>query len=172
MFNLKPKIEVTIFSAILIFTVYIWLSPEGIRDAPDIDLTTLTGAKLNPSKLNNKPVLVTFWATNCTTCMHEVPDLKKMHADYHKQGFQLIAVSMYYDRPDRVNEVVKLKKMPYHIVFDTEQKIMSAFDMKHALTPTSFLISPNGRIVYHKIGKIKIDRLRRKIELMLANSKS
>jgi hypothetical protein len=37
------------------------------------------------------------------------------------------------------------------------------------LTPTSFLISPDGRIVYHKIGLIDVDKVKQAITEMLAS---
>jgi len=168
----KAITEIVILSSILAFTAFIWLSPKGIAAAPNIELTTLKGKTINPATLANKPTLVTFWATSCATCMQEVPEFKKMHFEYHPLGLNIIAVAMYYDRPDRVSEVVKQKQMPYHIVIDIEKKAMQAFKMKRALTPTTYLISPSGRIVFHKVGKISMKRLRRKIELMLAQGKS
>lgn len=168
----KPAdwITASLFGLILVFTAWVWISPVGISPAPDINLVSLQGKKLNPARFGKRPLLVTFWATTCATCVAEMPHLREIWHDYNKAGFDIIGISMYYDRPDHVAATVKHRKLPYPIVIDLNRKVMQAFGMKRPLTPTTYLISPDGRIVYHKIGKLRIRRLRRKIESMLTQS--
>ena len=40
-----------------------WLKPKPM--APELNLITLSGDKLNLQALQGKPVLVSFWATSC-----------------------------------------------------------------------------------------------------------
>lgn len=46
-----------------------------LRSAPDFQLPDLTGKMVRLSSLRGKPVLMNFWATWCTACWAEIPDL-------------------------------------------------------------------------------------------------
>src|SRR5512137_1942547 len=64
---------------------------------PNVTFSTITGKKINLKELSGKPVIVTFWATDCPACIKEIPDLIDLYKQYHKQGLEIIAVAMYYD---------------------------------------------------------------------------
>ncbi len=171
---MKTHLDRIIAAAVLLivaFTLFLWLSPEGIRAAPDITMTTLQGKKLNPAKFRNRPLLVTFWATDCASCIAEMPHFIQLYRDYNKAGLEIIGVAMYYDRPDRVFATVKQRKLPYPIAIDIRKLVMRAFAIKRPVTPNTFLISPGGRIVFHKIGLLDFKRLRKRIEAMLVSGK-
>lgn len=146
---------------------YLWFAPAGLRHAPDISLTTLDGSKLALRDLRGKPVLVTFWATTCPGCIKEMPHLIDLHNEYGPRGFKLIGISMPYDPPNQVFELVKRRGLPYTIAFDIQGEATRAFG-NIRLTPTTFLIAPDGRIVQHTIGDLDITALRARIEAMLA----
>ncbi len=164
------KIKIS-FAVLATLALFFLLKPAKLASAPNIDLVTLKGKTLNPSNLNNKPALITFWASSCKTCVLEIPELGKLHQDYHKLGFNVIAIAMYYDRPDKVSDIIKLYNIPYHIVFDLQKNIMRSFGMKQGITPTTFLVSPKGKIVFHKLGKLNFDDLRQQIDSLLIENK-
>ena len=152
----------TIIGALL----YVWLSPEG-KNAPALVLETTTGAKITLPDPHKQPVLVSFWATTCSTCLKEMPHLIELYRELHPRGLEVIGVSMYYDPPIQVVEMIKRRNIPYPVVMDLDRKILTAFGMQTPLTPTTFLISPDGRIVLQKSGIIDMQHLRRDIENML-----
>jgi len=153
--------------AIVIAVAYVWFSPSGIEPAPKIVMTQLKGGqKIDLASLRGHPVLVTFWATSCPGCVAEMPHLIKLYQELAPQGFEMIGVAMSYDKPDNVLEMQKQKAIPYPIVWDSVGKISQAFG-KVTLTPTHFLINPQGEIVQHKIGDIDINLLRSRILAML-----
>jgi alkyl hydroperoxide reductase subunit AhpC len=60
----------------------------------------------------------------------------------------------------------KSRDIPYHVALDIQAEAARAFgDVR--LTPTSFLIAPDGRIVYQKTGEMDIARVRQDILEML-----
>lgn len=146
---------------------YVWFSPAGVEPAPNVVMTQLQGGqKIDLKSLRGHPVLVTFWATSCPGCVAEMPHLIKLYQELAPKGFKMIGVAMSYDKPNNVLEMQKQKNIPYPIVWDDIGKISQAFGSV-TLTPTHFLISPQGEIVQHKIGDIDIGLLRSRILAML-----
>ena len=128
--------------------------------------TTLKGEKLNIGELRGRPVLVTFWATTCPGCLKEMPHLVELYEELGNAGFELIGVAMSYDPPNRVLELTTERQLPYPIALDLDGALAAAFG-NVMLTPTSFLIDPDGRIIKHKIGEMDIGELRQQIENLL-----
>lgn len=151
---------------LLVLLAWVWLSPEGSRPAPQFSAKALLGQTVDLDALRGKPVLVNFWATTCPGCVKEMPHLAELYAKYGKSGFQLIGVAMDYDPPQQVVELVRRKQIQYPIVLDTTGSIAKSFGNVR-LTPTSFLIAPNGNIVTHRIGEMDIPQLERQIQSML-----
>ncbi|MDD5267738.1 MAG: TlpA disulfide reductase family protein [Methylococcales bacterium] len=119
--------------------------------APDVTFTTITGKKIVLKKLRGKPVIVTFWATDCPGCIKEIPDLIDLYRQYHKQGLEIIAVAMYYDPPNHVIALTENLKLPYHVALDLAAEHARAFgDVQ--LIPRTFLINPDGSFALKKTG--------------------
>jgi peroxiredoxin len=153
---------------VFVAVAYVWFSPSGAQPAPKIVMTQLNGGeKIDLSALRGHPVLVTFWATSCPGCIAEMPHLIKLYQELAPKGFEMIGVAMNYDKPDNVLEMQKAKNIPYPIVWDGIGNISKAFGSV-TLTPTHFLIDPQGEIVQHKIGDIDIKLLRARVLTMLS----
>jgi len=145
--------------------VFLLLSAIIINKAPDATFMTITGKKIALHDLRGKPVLITFWATDCPTCIEEIPDLIALYEHYHKVGLEIIAVAMYYDIPSHVVALTEAKKIPYNVVLDLKSEHARAFGQVH-LIPSTFLISPEGGFAMKKTGvfnsldiKTRIDKL-------------
>ena len=63
---------------------------------------------------------------------------------------------MYYDPPSRVLSFSKNNNLPFPVVLDIKKQIASQFK-NVTLTPTSFLIDHQGRIINRIIGEIDFD---------------
>ena len=165
---MKTKdILISIFALVLLISIaYFWLAPSGLQKAPELTLNLITGKKLSLSDMRGKPVLITFWATSCPGCIKEMPHLVELYNELHGKGLEVIGIAMPYDRPDHVMEMVKRKKLPYPIALDIQAEAVRAFG-NVKLTPTSFLIDKQGKIIKHKIGEMDITKLHHQINTML-----
>lgn len=145
---------------------YVWLSPQGLKEAPTLSIKSLDGDVVDLASLRGKPVLVTFWATSCTGCVKEIPHLIELHQEFAPQGFQVLAIAMSYDPPNHVIAMRKARQLPYTIALDIDGNAARAFgDVR--LTPTSFLIAPDGRIVREKVGELDMNEVRSQLHAML-----
>ena len=145
---------------------YSWLAPAGLTTRPDIGLMIIDGEELQLASLQGRPVLVTFWATTCRSCVSEMPHLIELYNELAPRGLEIIAIAMDYDPPNRVLAMREARNIPYPIALDIHAEAARAFG-NIRLTPTSFLIAPDGRVVYRKTGAMNMARLREDIRGML-----
>ena len=148
---------------------YLWMAPAGLAKAPDITLSTIRGEKISLSRLRGQPVLVNFWATSCPGCIKEMPHLVELYNELAPKGFEVIGVAMSYDPPNQVIALADGRKLPYPIALDIQGDAARAFGNVR-LTPSSFLIAPDGRVVHQKIGEMDMPKVHAMISNMLAQS--
>lgn len=160
-----------IFSALLIFLTSLYLISFQKETINNLNMTSIQGEKITSNNLLGKVVLINFWATDCPSCIAEMPDLIETYNKYKKQNFELIAVSMFYDPPSRVLSFSKNNKLPFSVVLDIDKKIASQFNGV-TLTPTSFLIDHEGKIINKIIGEINFDEFTNLLEKALKESTS
>ncbi len=136
--------------------------------APAVTFKLTQGDKIELAKLKGKPVLVNFWATTCSICREEMPDLNRLHKEFNDDGLEMIGVAIYYDPPNEVLKFVNNNHIPYPIALDIDKTLSKAFHNVH-LTPTTVLISPEGFIVDKITGRFSFETMRQKIQNMLLN---
>lgn len=163
--NKETLIAGVTLAVVLTFAVS-WFIPAGLRPAPPLVGQTLDGRALTLQQFHGRPVLITFWATTCPSCIEEIPHLIELYRELHPKGLEIIGVAMSYDPPDQVRAMVQQRQIPYPIVLDSQEQIAREFDNVR-LTPTTVLISPDGRIVQYRLGLLDIPKLRETIEAML-----
>jgi peroxiredoxin len=69
-------------------------SASNGRPAPDFLLRSLDGEAVRLSDLQGQPVVVNFWATWCSTCRAETPDLIAMYEAHRDAGLTLLGVNL------------------------------------------------------------------------------
>ena len=153
-------------AALLGVFAWVWLAPAGLKDSPDITLLTIDGEELQLASLRGQPLLLTFWATSCPGCIREMPHLIELYEELSPQGLEVIGVAMSYDKPSHVLSMRKARNIPYPVALDIHGAAAQAFGNVR-LTPTSFLIAPDGRIIFQKIGEMDMPKLRNNILTML-----
>jgi peroxiredoxin len=140
------------FTRILILIVFsVVLTSCRSHIAPETTFSTITGKKIALQDLRGKPVIVTFWATDCASCIKEIPHLIALYQQYHDKGLEIVAVAMAYDPPNHVLDMSHAQQLPYHVALDMQGENAHAFG-DVSLTPTTFLIAPDGSIALQKTG--------------------
>ncbi|MGX5652820.1 MAG: redoxin [Hydrogenophaga sp. SCN 70-13] len=139
----------------------------GREAAPDSTFVLLDGSQARTADLQGKVTLVNFWATTCVTCVKEMPALVATHQKYAPRGYETMAVAMSYDPPAWVVNFVQSRQLPFKVALDNTGEIAKAWgDVK--LTPTTYLLDKQGRIVKRYVGEPEMDALHKLIEELLA----
>lgn len=80
--------------------------PQVGKLAPSFTLETAEGTKYKVGGKQDKPIFLNFWASWCTPCQAEAPDLVKLHAKY-KDKLDLLSVNVTnYDTKEKAKEFV------------------------------------------------------------------
>lgn len=165
-------VTIVVFAVVLLGALaFLWLSPSGLKPAPAITLTALDGQTIHSASYQGRPLLVVFWATTCPGCIQEMPHLVELYQELAPRGFHIIGVAMAYDPPEQVREMVRQKALPYTVAIDSNGAAARAFG-EVKLTPTTFLIDPQGRIVQQTLGELDMAQLRNRILGMLAQGRT
>lgn len=134
--------------------------------APNVSYTLLDGSASTLKAQQGKVMLVNFWATSCTTCVHEMPQIVATHEKFKARGFDTLAVAMSYDPPAYVASFAESRKLPFGVAIDNTGAVAKAFgDVR--LTPTTFLIDKRGGIVKKYVGEPDFAALHGLIEDLL-----
>jgi peroxiredoxin len=147
-------------------TGWLWQSAPAAQ-AVDANFTTLQGRSLSLQTLRGKPVILTFWASDCPSCLEEIAHWQALHRQFAAQGLSIIAVAMPYDPPNRVLELSRQQNLAYDIALDPQGEISGAFGVQ--VTPNSFLIDPQGKIADQRIGVFDIAAWQQQIQNWLAH---
>ena len=131
--------------------------------APQVTFVSITGEKITMESLRGKVVLVNFWATDCVVCIREMPQITAAYNRYRALGFETIAVAMRHDPPNYVLDYVGKNKLPFKVALDPLGELARAFG-EVKLTPTTFIIDKQGRVVTRILGEPDFARLHRLLE--------
>ncbi len=142
---------------------------------PDFTLTTLDGKPVRLADFRGKIVLINFWATWCTACLAEIPDLIALQK---KAGDQLVIIGVALDGvPDehghdpgteggedshdhfvpadatvkKVERAVQARGINYTVLLDAKNAVGGRFNGGEL--PTTVIIDANGRLRRRFIGE-------------------
>jgi peroxiredoxin len=136
------------------------------KPAPDATFTLLSGQKLTTANLKGKVYIVNFWATSCTTCMHEMPQMVQTYNRFKGQGLEFVAVAMQYDAPMYVSNYAQTRKLPFMVAMDDGSAAKQFGNVQ--LTPTTFVIDKNGHILKRYVGEPEFAELDQLLQKALA----
>ncbi len=128
--------------------------------------TTLAGQTVHTSQWRGKVVLVNFWATSCSSCVAEMPDLVATYQKFRHEGFETVAVAMHYDPPAFVQEFAASRQLPFSVSLDQQGVMAEAFGGVR-VTPTTFLINKEGQVVKTWLGRPRLQEMQDLIKSLL-----
>lgn len=138
----------------------------ALERAPALRSGDLRGAIVDLDSLRTRgPVVVTFWATWCKPCRHELPALA---AVARAAGDSVALIAVNEDGPrGRAQAVAAWRSLgePGYAIADDDGSLAERFLV--AAFPSTFVVAPDGSVVYAKQGyrageeKAVADALRR-----------
>ena len=124
-------------------------NPVG-EPAPDLALPTLDGRDVVVSELDG-PVLLTFWASWCSSCKDDMPQLRRLQRTWSEAGVQVVGVVIDDRHADAVATAAEYAHN-YPSLFDGDDVAARAYSVSG--TPETFLIDADGAIAAKWIGPL------------------
>jgi peroxiredoxin len=138
------------------------------QPAPGVRISALSGETFSISELRGKVVLVNFWGTYCTDCIREMPKLVEAHNKFALRGYETVAIAVRHDNPDRVVQFAAKHALPFKVAVDSSGQIGKEFGNVR-ITPMSFLIDKEGRVLWRYVGEPDWAEFHRLVEQALAS---
>ncbi len=117
---------------------------EGSQ-APNFDLRTIDGDKINLKTYAGKPVFLNFWASWCRPCMKKMDKLKAFQKELEAKGVVFLNVS--FDRKEDVwkETISKNNYEGVHVFLSEGTDSAIAKDYNVRAIPQFYLIDKNGK---------------------------
>lgn len=120
---------------------------EG-AEAPDIVLPSPQGDTIKLSSTRGSVVLLDFWASWCSPCRQENPNLVQAYNTYHRKGFQIYQVSLDKTKEAWMKGIEDDQLGKWIHVSDIKYWNSQAAKLyKIESIPSNFLLDRQGRII-------------------------
>lgn len=127
------------------------LARDGLEGSqvPAFEGDLMDGGKLSSASFKGKVTYLTFFASWCTPCKLEFPELAAMQKEYGDRGFQVVSVGVDTD-PARSAGFARKVGAKFPIVLDPKGLIQGKFDVKSM--PTTYIVGRSGVIEHKQVG--------------------
>lgn len=132
-------------------TARLAVGPNVGERAPDFTLSNLQGARVSLHSFLGRPVLLHFWAVDCTTCRAEQASYLKAIHDLGVKAPAILAVDAWGESASYVAPYVRKAGLPGTVLIDLPQSVFNDLYQGQG-TPTSFYIDARGVIRQRVIG--------------------
>ena len=115
-------------------------------------LTDTYGQEIAFDDFKGKTVFLNFWATWCPPCVAEMPDINELYNDL-KDDQNIVFVMISFDKDfEKAKSFVDKKEFDLPI-YQLNSNLPKVYESSSI--PTTYVISPEGRIVVSKKGMAK-----------------
>ncbi len=138
-----------VFMAALFMPKVAYVSPMINKTVPEFKVENIDGGVIDAKYVKDKYTLINFFASWCTSCLaeHQYLSLLKGY-----KNLQIYGIA-WHDDKDSLSKWLKKNGNPYHQVgIDKEGKLVIDFGLTGV--PETFLISPQGQIIFHQAGPL------------------
>jgi len=151
---------------LLIFTFIVpqtaYATDESIPAAKNFTLKSQSGKNIKLSELRGQVIMLNFWASWCGTCIQQLPILNKLHRQFEKKGFTVLAINID-ESTKKAMSITKKQKLTFPVLFDTFNHVSRFYSVSSI--PVSILIDRDGNI-RHSLNATKVSQQKKTAQLI------
>ncbi|MFZ6691199.1 TlpA disulfide reductase family protein [Undibacterium sp. SXout20W] len=124
---------------------------------------TLPDSAARPQALSqwkNHFLVVNFWATWCSPCVQEMPELSALQKEFQGKSVQIIGLGI--DSPSNIADFAKKYEISYplYVAGLDGSELSRQMGNQAGGLPFTVLINGNGKVVKTYLGRLKMGELR------------
>lgn len=121
------------------------------KKAADFSYASYTDKIIDLASLKGKYVLLDFWESWCGYCILALPKIKKLYADFHSRGLEVVGVTT--ENFSKMEKLIAANDLPYPNL-KADGRMLKNYDVN--ARPTYVLIDKDGKIlIYNDWEKIE-----------------
>lgn len=125
--------------------------PRVGEPAPTFEAVTVSRDTVRLGELRGRHVLLEFWGTWCGPCVAYAPRLAALHARYPRDRFEIVGVAL--DGAEAVRQFTEARGLGWPQIVEPNRNGRPVVDLYGVRAyPTTFLIDPDGVVVYRDSG--------------------
>jgi peroxiredoxin len=128
--------------------------PPETRIAPDFAIEDMQGKIHSLANYRGKVMIVNFWATWCPPCVKEMPSLQRAWEQLRGENIAVLAINMG-ETKQAIERFTQRYPVDLPILLDKDVDVADAWSVKGL--PTTYVVDPNGQIVFQVIGEREWD---------------
>ncbi len=117
-------------------------------------IVDLQGKQVNFESLKGKVVFLNIWATWCPPCIAEMPNIQKLYEKIGSDKIAFVMLSVDEGGMEKVKKFIAKKKYTFPVYMPASQFPQEFYS---TAIPTTFIISPDGKIVAKQEGMADYD---------------
>ena len=128
------------------------------------ELPDLDGNTVSISDFEGKYVLINFWATWCTYCDQEMPDLQKLQDTY---GDELVVLLVnVQEKEDDIRAYLEKRKLSMLTVQDLKGEVSGMYGVTGM--PSSYFVTPDQRVIGYVAGMMSYETMEQSLDYVKA----
>ena len=129
------------------------INVEGLQ-RPEFSLADITGNIRHIREWDGQVVAINFWASWCSPCLQEIPELVDLQSRFGSQGLQIIGIAL--QRPEELGDFVRDYGMNYPVLAGEGAVIAIAesYGNTYGALPYTAIFDRTGKIVFIKAGPV------------------
>lgn len=131
------------------------------QQAPDFALRNLDGEIVRLSDLRGSVVFINFWATWCTPCKKELPDIQKLYDEKREQGLVVLEIN-WQENADDARAFFESRDLELAVLIDRPGDVYDQYRLQGL--PDSFFVDRDGNLASLHFGYLSEEKMRERLE--------
>lgn len=122
--------------------------------APLFELPSDDGSLHQLKDYRGKVVILNFWATWCPPCRYEMPSMERAWQKIKNKNVIMLGINVGEDA-DTIFEFTGQYPVSFPLLMDQDSRIIKQYSVTGL--PTTYIINPDGQVVYRAMGSREWD---------------